>query len=254
MSLLASPPPRAPAFGRGAPDDESRTAAARILLVEDDAELAHAVQELLRRRGHRVECVPRTTLALRSMAEHAVDLVLFDLGVTGDGLEVLKAARRRNAAHPPVLVFSTREVDALRVLAMKAGADDYLVKPFTMVDLERRVTSLLRRGAAEDKRGVLLGDVAFDPLARTLRVGHARQSLSRREASLIDALSKEFGNVVTKGQLMAAVFGDEMDISQNTLEVFIHRVRKKLVGSRLTLRTVHGKGYVLEFLEPGPGS
>ena len=216
-----------------------------LLVVEDDAGLAEALRSTLQDE-HRVDWIANGLEADRLLREQAFDLVILDLTLPGlDGLEVLRRLRQRGA-QTPVLILSARDANDERVRGLNLGADDYLVKPATLDELEARVRALLRRAGAFRSELTTVGRLAFDSTLRTATVGGQPVDLSNREVSVLEALLRHRGQVVSKERLMRLVYGMHDEIGSNTIEVYVHRLRKKLIGSGLTLRTSHGRGYALE--------
>ena len=216
-----------------------------LLVVEDDAGLAEALRSTLQ-EDHRVDCIGNGIDADRLLREQAFDLVILDLTLPGlDGLEVLRRLRERGA-QTPVLILSARDANDERIRGLNLGADDYLVKPATLDELEARVRALLRRAGAYRCELTTVGRLAFDSTLRTATVGGQPVDLSNREVSVLEALLRHRGQVVSKERLMRLVYGMHDEVGSNTIEVYVHRLRKKLIGSGLTLRTLHGRGYALE--------
>ena len=174
------------------------------------------------------------------------DLIVLDLGLPGlDGLDVLRRLRAKGST-TPVLILSGRDADDERVHGLDSGADDYLVKPFSLNELEARVRALLRRSHHTDSPWLRRARLSFDTVSRTVTIDDVSFELSAREVSLLEALFVHFGQIVSKERLLEHAYGNGDDVGLNTIEVYIHRLRKKVAGSGVSLRTVHGRGYVLE--------
>lgn len=217
----------------------------KLLLVEDDALLAESLLALLRDHGHRVEHLPRGDTALARLAdhEHGIDLVLLDLNLPGaGGLEVLEALRRHDS-ETPVLVLTARGAVEDRVRGLDLGADDYLAKPFALDELEARVRALLRRHARATR--LTLGPLEFDATTLGFTIDGAPFPLPPREQRLLACLLRHAGEPVEKARLAEEAFGGE-PLGDNAIEVYVHRLRKRLPAERLALRTVRGLGYLLE--------
>lgn len=229
----------------------------RLLLAEDDALLADALSAQLRRAGFEVEHVENGAVAEYLLLRQPFDLAILDLGLPMlDGLSVLK---RVHAAKPsfPVLVLTALDDLESRVTTLNAGADDYLTKPFDFPELEARLRVLLRRSqsAQAAQAGVpassTLGRLVLEPQARRASVAGEPLELSPREWTLLELLSTQRDQVVTKEQINQAWSGEggEAAGAGNSIEVYIHRLRRKLEGSGLNIRTVRGLGYLLETVE-----
>lgn len=219
-----------------------------LLLAEDDALLADALMAQLQRAGFQVQHAPNGPVAEYLLLKQAFDLAILDLGLPMmDGLTVLKHVR---AAKPtlPVVVLTAMDGLESRVAGLNAGADDYITKPFDFPELEARLRALLRRTQPAAAAGeVEVAGLAIAREARRASVdGHALE-LSPREWTLLDLLVTHRDRVVTKEQI-AQAWGNEGGEagSGNSTEVYIHRLRRKLEGSGLLIRTIRGLGYLLE--------
>jgi two-component system OmpR family response regulator len=228
----------------------------RLLLAEDDPILADALSANLRSAGFEVEVAENGAVAEYLLIKHPFDLGVIDIGLPlVDGLTVLK---RAHAARPalPLLVLTALDGLESRVAGLNAGADDYLTKPFDFPELEARIRALLRRarlsvgGAGPGRTSVQVsGRLSFDRDGRRAMVNGQTVDLSPREWSLLDALLTNEGKVVTKDQIASMWSGDTQEpgtTSSGSLEVIVHRLRRKLEGSALSIRTVRGLGYLLE--------
>jgi two-component system response regulator TctD len=219
----------------------------RILLVEDHQELSRWVAKALRERGMAVDVVHDGADADQVLTTEDYALVVLDLTLPGmDGLEVLKRLRGRRQK-VPVLVLTARGEVGERVRGLDLGADDYLTKPFALEELEARVKSLLRRGSVELPR-VTCGNLAFDASARSFEVDGRPLELTPREAAVLEVLVSRAGKAVQKEHLFAQVFELEEDVNPEALQIYVHRVRKKLeaAGARASIRTLRGLGYLLQ--------
>ena len=233
----------------------------RLLLAEDDPILADALSANLRASGFEVEVAENGAVAEYLLIKHPFDLGVIDIGLPMvDGLTVLK---RAHAARPtlPLLVLTALDGLESRVAGLNAGADDYLTKPFDFPELEARIRALLRRarltapsaggGAGGARPGTpvqIAGHLSFDRDARRAAINGQAVELSPREWMLLDALLANEGKVVTKEQIAAVWSGDAQEPGPATgsLEVIVHRLRRKLEGSAVSIRTVRGLGYLLE--------
>ncbi|WP_158904843.1 response regulator [Burkholderia sp. L27(2015)] len=218
----------------------------RILLVEDDRMIAEAVRKGLRGEGWAVDWVGDGAAALAAVAaaaEQAYDLVLLDLGLPKrDGLEVLRALRGLGH-HVPVLILTARDAVADRIKGLDAGADDYLVKPFDLDELAARMRALLRRQAGRSSSLIQHGPITLDPTTHEVTLAGAPVALSAREFALLEALLARPGAVLSKAQLEEKMYGWGEEIGSNTVEVYVHALRKKLGAE--SIRNVRGLGYTL---------
>jgi two-component system, OmpR family, response regulator len=217
-----------------------------ILIAEDDSAIAEGLTYALRRAGYAVDCVNNGAQADTALAGNRFDLLILDLGLPCiDGFEVLRRARARGA-HLPILILTARDSVNDRVRGLDLGADDYLAKPFDLVELQARVRALTRRG--EDTTGPLVqvGELKFDKINRAAWIGERPIDLSARELSVLEALLRRPGRLVNKEQLVDGVYEWGESVTANAIEVYIHRLRKKLEGSNVRITTVRGLGYCLE--------
>jgi DNA-binding response OmpR family regulator len=214
----------------------------RVLLVEDDLRVAAALSQALRRRGH--EVTPALTAAEAILAE-AVDLVLLDLNLPDrDGLEVCRRLRQSDE-DIAIIVVSARAEEHDRVAGLRAGADDYLVKPFSMVELEARIEAVMRRTArsARATGQLRVGALRIDVGARRVWVGEREVSLARKEFDLLAALARHPGTVVPRDRLQLEVW-QTTRATRHTLDVHVAALRGKLDDAGL-VETVRGVGYRL---------
>ncbi|HEY4638158.1 MAG TPA: response regulator transcription factor [Burkholderiales bacterium] len=216
----------------------------RILLVEDDELLGAGVRDALERARHGLEWVRDGRQALAALRAGAFDLVLLDLGLPGmDGLEVLGTLRAGGGA-TPVLVLTARDTAPQRVAGLDAGADDYLVKPFDVDELLARVRALQRRGRGAAVNVIEHGPLKLDPAALSVTCDGRSVPLQRREFMLLRKLLESPGQVLSRAQLEESVYGWEGGVESNSLDVHIHRLRRKLYPD--VIRTVRGVGYVID--------
>jgi two-component system response regulator TctD len=217
----------------------------RFLLVEDNSELSASVAARLRLDGHAVDAAPTLAEAEECLAVASYDLILLDIMLPdGDGRDFL-ARHRRAERETPVIVMTARSSVSDRVDALDTGADDYITKPFDFAELEARCRAVLRRrgGAAQTTRQ--FADIAFDPMAATLVVQGEVRDLRSREMRLMELLLGAQGRIMSKEHLVDRLFSFSEPVSDNAIEVYVGRLRKKLQGSRARIETVRGLGYRL---------
>jgi len=224
----------------------------RFLLVEDNERLAALIIAALERESETVDGVAGMEDALAALAAASYDAVILDLGLAdGDGLTLLRDLRR--AANPvPVLIVSARERLEDRLAGLNAGADDYLPKPFAMAELVARLRALLRRPPHFRPSRCQAGNLAIDEASQEITVAGDRFDLPRRERGVLRLLVRQRGRLVPRSALENAVFGFDSEVGANALEVYIHRLRKRLAqaGATVQIRTEKGIGYVLD-VRPG---
>lgn len=213
----------------------------QVLLVEDDAMLGDALRASLARAGMRVDWVRDVAEARLALVEHGYGAVLLDLGLPGgSGLTVLKHLRSRYDA-TPVLIITARDRLSERIQGLDAGADDYIVKPFQLDELQARLRAVVRRSSNSVVSVLRCRDVQLDPARRVVTRAGAEVVLSASEYRTLLALMERAGQTVSREQLEAAVYGGSGTIESNTVAVYVHQLRRKL-GDDL-VATVHGLGY-----------
>jgi len=217
----------------------------RVLLVEDDDTLRQTLVQALAANGYSVDQVADGLAAELALNTVDYSLVVLDLGLPGrDGLEVLRRLRQRKN-RTPVLVLTARAGLDDRVGGLKAGADDYLVKPFALPELEARIEALRRR-ANGGLDHLVHGPLEVDVERHVVTANGERLDLTRREMAILAALILRAGQVVVKRRLAQQIGSWEDEVSIGTVEVYIHRLRKRLVPFGVEIKTIHGLGYLLE--------
>ena len=219
----------------------------RLLLAEDDRIIAQGLVAALRKSGYAVDHVNNGADADAAVLAQPYDLLILDLGLPRlSGIEVLRRLRARKVAMP-VLVLTALDGVEDRVRGLDAGADDYLTKPFALPELFARVRALTRRGTGNPTR-IEVGAVSYDQSERLARLGGEIIDLSARELALLEILLLRAGRLVAKEQLIDQVCSWGEEVSSNAIEVYIHRLRKKLESGGARITTVRGLGYCLEKL------
>ena len=223
--------------------------ARRILLIEDDAETAAYLAKGLEESGFSVETASEGRDGLFLATEGGVDLVILDRMLPGlDGLSILKAVRAAGLRVPVLMLTAMSAVDE-RVRGLRAGADDYLVKPFSFDELLARIETLLRRPQqeAQEETRLSVGSLELDLLTRTARRGERVIELQNREFQMLEYLMRRKGRVVTRTMLLEGLWGYHFDPQTNVIDVHISRLRKKVDadGEAPLIRTVRGSGYMM---------
>lgn len=223
----------------------------RILIAEDDKLLADALTRALVQSAYAVDTVSTGDDADQALSQHPYDLAILDIGLPGlSGLEVLQRLRGRRS-RVPVLLLTALDTLTDRVRGLDTGADDYLTKPFELPELEARVRALLRRGA-DAGTDLVHGKLRVDTAAR--RVYHEGKPVefSAREFAVLELLLMREGRVVTKEHMVNHLYGWGDEVGPNAIEVYVHRIRKKLEPLGCDIRTVRGMGYLMERPEAYP--
>ena len=222
----------------------------RILVAEDDAILADGVTHTLRQSGYAVDWVKNGLEADSALEGDEFDLLILDIGLPRkSGLEVLKRLRGRDS-RLPVLILTALDGVSDRVRGLDAGADDYLAKPFDLAELEARVRALTRRGMAGGPTLLRHGALSYDQVGRMARINGEALELSAREVSLLEIFLQRAGRLVSKDQLVSHMCEWGEEVSPNAIEVYVHRLRRKLEPGGVRIVTVRGLGYSLE--KPAP--
>jgi DNA-binding response OmpR family regulator len=219
---------------------------ARVLVVEDDEDIALVLQRALRMEGYEVRVAGDGEAALDEATRFHPDLVILDLGLPKlDGMEV--ARQLRGADDVPILMLTARDALGSRVEGLDAGADDYLVKPFERQELLARLRALLRRRPPRGSASLVVGDLSLNPDTHEVTRGERSVELTQREFELLEYLMRNERIVVPRQRLLEEVWGYDPFANTNTIEVFVSNLRRKLEGGgepRL-LHTIRGAGYVL---------
>lgn len=220
----------------------------RFLLIEDHDQLARTVAERLALDGHAVDHAATLEGAGDYLAVASYDLILLDIMLPdGDGRDFLAAHRAGNSGDTPVIVMTARSDVADRIALLDSGADDYVTKPFDTLELEARIRAVLRRRAGHARPVIRHGDLTFDSLSATISVSgeNAPRELRNREMRLLEILLSSPDRVHSKAQLTDRLFSAAEDVSENAIEVYVARLRRKLEGSSVRIETLRGVGYRL---------
>lgn len=223
---------------------------ARLLVIEDNERLAALIAEGLAGLGYRSDIAHSLADADAALAVAAFDAIVLDLGLPdGDGLDWLRG--RQPASEPPALILTARGGLEDRVNGLDAGADDYLVKPFSVEELAARLRALLRRPGRRAEPVLKVGPIRYDTASRSASVGDRPLDLARREADLLELLLRRAGQVVRRGSIEDALYRFDEAVTPNALEAIVSRLRRKLdeAGAVGRLHTVRGVGYLLRETE-----
>lgn len=219
----------------------------RILLVEDAKDVADAIVQVFGRDGQPVDHATDCEAARDLVAVQHYDVAILDINLPdGNGIALLNWIRQRGIKTPVMMLTARLDVED-RVQALDTGADDYLMKPFDLRELEARVRALVRR-TGEEKSGVMtFADLTVDPAGKTAEVAGNPLSLTRREYVLLEAFMGNRGRVMSKDVLYQKVFGfTDEEVGINAIELYVGRLRRKLEGSQVSIRTLRGLGYQLQ--------
>jgi len=221
----------------------------RVLLAEDDQLLGEGLSTGLQKLGYTVDWVRDGVAAEQAMATEHLDALILDLGLPRqDGLEVLRKLRSSNN-DLPVLVLTARDTVEDRITGLDHGADDYLIKPFDLMEVAARLRSITRRRAGRATAVVEHGGLIVDPAARTVVQDGESLALGNSEFAVLEALLNNCGRVLSREQLEESLYGWEEGVESNAMEVYIHHLRKKL-GKEL-IQTVRGVGYTIPKFKKG---
>ena len=215
----------------------------RITLVEDNVSLAKGIAYRLQDAGHAVDMLHDGGAAEAFLKDDGSDLIILDINLPGtDGLTLLKVLRARDDARPVILLTARAETED-RVIGLDAGADDYLIKPFEMAELEARVRALSRRRATPQRQVHPFGSLSFDAGSRQLFAGKIELDLPRRELSVFECLMAADGRLVSKSSLLEHAYGVGADVEDTVIEVYISRLRRRLKPHGVLIKTQRGLGY-----------
>src|SRR5215470_8055621 len=224
----------------------------KVLVVEDEQKIAQFLKKGLTEKGYTVEAVGDADAALERLDASPYDLIILDLLLPGsrDGLELCREARNRGV-RAKILMLTARDTVENKIEGLDAGADDYLVKPFSFRELLARLRALLRRTEAQEPGPLAWGDLTYDPEAREVVRGGDVVRLTAREGALFELLLRRRGRVVPRSEIQARIWEDAYDLSTNIIDVYINALRKKIdAGAQeKIIQTVRGVGYRVR--EPG---
>jgi DNA-binding response OmpR family regulator len=219
----------------------------RLLIVEDNEELAELLTRGLQTAGYEIDALSTLEEASTVLRTTFYAALILDLGLSdGDGLALLRELRHRN--NPiPVIVLTARGGVHDRVLGLRSGADDYLVKPFALEELVARLEAQLRRPGDLLGSSLRVANLEFDTRNRQASVDDQPQVLSARETAVLELLMRSKGRVVSKKQVEDHIFGHPGDVASNAVEVYVHRLRKQLAekGAKVKVQTIRGVGYLI---------
>ncbi|MEI6447994.1 MAG: response regulator transcription factor [Actinomycetes bacterium] len=221
--------------------------AVRVLVVEDDEEIAAVLARMLRSEGLEAKVSPDGASALNDASTFKPDAILLDLGLPGiDGVEVIRRLRASGES-APIIAVTARDASESRVEGLDAGADDYVVKPFDRAELLARIRAVLRRSPPEGAAAVVVGPLVLDPDSMIVTIAERVVDLTTREFELLEYLMRNRGVVISRQRLLDEVWEYGPMAETNTIEVFISNLRKKLEfgGEDRVLETVRGAGYVI---------
>ncbi|MDP9043505.1 MAG: response regulator [Pseudomonadota bacterium] len=223
----------------------------RILLVEDNKQLAEWLGRTLRKENYSLDWIDNGADADFVLRSETFDLVILDLALPRlSGQEVLRRFRARNQ-RTPVMVLTADNSITSRVSELDQGADDYMAKPFDVDELEARIRVLLRRSSQVASPVIVCGDLTLDTNTREFALAGRRLALTPRERAVLEALAMKLGTAVSKGSLAQSLSSIDEVISAEAVELYVHRVRRKLEGSAAIIVTLRGLGYLLRQVHRG---
>jgi DNA-binding response OmpR family regulator len=218
----------------------------RVLVVEDEARIAQFLKKGLSEKGYAVDTVGDADAALERIVSAAPDLVILDLMLPGsrDGLELCRELRSRGT-RAKILMLTARDTVENKIEGLDAGADDYLVKPFSFRELMARMRALLRRTEVVEPGPLVYDDLSYDPESREVTRDNETVRLTVREGALFELLLRRRGKVVSRTEIQARIWEDSFDLSTNIIDVYINALRKKIDGGEREklIQTVRGVGY-----------
>lgn len=219
----------------------------RLLLIEDNERLAESLLEGLEGEGFVLDRFGTLAMARSALATAHYDLVLLDLGMPdGDGMDLIRALRQSGSS-TPVLVITARDALGDRIRGLDSGADDYLVKPFSTLELAARCRALLRRPGGSLGTVLEAGNVRLDVATREVRITEKLVAMRPRETALLEALMRHSGRIVSKSAIDAALYALHAEVTPNAIDAALSRLRKRLAAAsaNVQVHTAHGIGYTL---------
>lgn len=221
----------------------------RILVVEDAVDLAEAIIQRFQRAGHALDHAISGEDAEEFLRHQAYDLIILDINLPGkDGFAVLKGLRAQKNPTPVLVMTARSEIDD-RVSALDVGADDYVVKPFDFRELEARARALLRRKQGYSSSVTVHGNLVFDRSKGVVTVDNRTVVLPNREFRVLEMFLGNIDRILTKDEIVGQIYGFDDSPGINAIELYVARLRKKLSGASVTIRTVRGMGYVAELAD-----
>lgn len=218
----------------------------KILLIEDDAVLVDGLTHTLNGSGYEVTAATSGRYAEQLLTAHDFDLIVLDLGLPDmDGLELLRKFRQRKLPLP-IMILTARDSVNDRITGIEQGADDYMSKPFELKELEARIHALIRRCYGGFNDDITFGRLHLDPRNHRLSVDGQPLTLAAREYGVLEIMMLQAGKVVSKDRIAQRLSADDGALSDNAVEIHVHRLRKRLEPYGLAIRTVRGLGYLLE--------
>lgn len=218
----------------------------RIVLVEDNTSLAQGIENALKDQGHAVDWLSDGAEAAEFLMAESADLAIVDVNLPGlSGFDILRRIRAAGQMIP-VLMLTARGDLTDRIEGLDAGADDYLLKPFEMAELSARMRALARRRPSLQKGVVTIGALRFDRTSRLLSGPEGPIDLPRRELALLECLLDHSGRIVSKDRIADTLYGTGSDVEANAVELLISRLRRKIAGAGVVIRTARGLGYLMD--------
>ena len=217
----------------------------RVLVVEDNLDLAVSIVTSIEQMQHAVDTIDNGLQAEHMLRSEPYDLVVLDLNLPGqDGLQVLKNIRQQGI-ELPVLILTARADTDSRVRGLDLGADDYLTKPFHLAELDARVRALLRRHMSTSSPIIRLAELSFDTNSKQAWYKDGELDLTKRERGVLEILIANRNKVLSKRQIVDHLFSFHQDVSESAVEIYVHRLRKKLTIPGISIKTIRGLGYSL---------
>ena len=218
----------------------------RFTIVEDNQTLANGIAHQLRDQGHAADVIHDGDEALAFLLRDGADMVILDVNLPGcSGFDVVRGLRQAGQTMPIILLTARDSVND-RVAGLDAGADDYLIKPLDMKELDARIRALLRRKPLSEGDVITVGQLDYDRTGRTLRMGGVDIPLTQREIAVFECLFERAGQIVSKPQIADHLYGVGAEIEERVIEVYVSRLRKKLSHAGIKIKAARGLGYLLD--------